>query len=518
MSAVEEVADAEVVPEPGQGLVRAVPSKLAVTPEIGAAELVERLAVIQSAMTTAMTEGVDYGTIPGTGSKPTLLKPGAEKLGVLFQLDVQIENEKVYNDDHLTVTSRATAFHAPTGTRVGYGEGICTTRERKYAYRKGERVCPDCAKPAVIKGKAEYGGGWLCFNKKGGCGTKWADDTDQAQAFASQDVGEIENPDLPDLWNCVTPETRILTRDLRWVPAGDIQTGDVLVGVAEEDPWYGRTYEDAVATVGARFTDDIYEVELVDGRVVRCNGEHRWLVKALGEGAGWVPTIAMYEATTTTRTGRPRNWRIYGIGTPWEHEASSLSRTPSRFEGNLSAVAEIRALGRGELVRLGTSSRTYIAEGLVCHNTVVKMAEKRARVDVILAVTGASALFTQDIEDQAVAAVEAQTTTAPPFGTATGDGLLKQTYAAIAYILGRSGPTDHSVVSAVARMTVSLEKTGFGDAVFYFPFASAVGICAVATELKEIREGAAAKPGSDSPDGETNEERAERVIAEGARA
>jgi hypothetical protein len=34
-------------------------------------------------------------------------------------------------------------------------------------------VCPVCGKDAVIKGKAEYGGGWLCFGKKGGCGAKW---------------------------------------------------------------------------------------------------------------------------------------------------------------------------------------------------------------------------------------------------------------------------------------------------------------------------------------------------------
>lgn len=36
-------------------------------------------------------------------------------------------------------------------------------------------VCPECKKTdAVIKGKAEYGGGYLCFKKKGGCGAKWA--------------------------------------------------------------------------------------------------------------------------------------------------------------------------------------------------------------------------------------------------------------------------------------------------------------------------------------------------------
>ena len=34
--------------------------------------------------------------------------------------------------------------------------------------------CPGCGETkAVIKGKAEYGGGYLCFKKKGGCGAKW---------------------------------------------------------------------------------------------------------------------------------------------------------------------------------------------------------------------------------------------------------------------------------------------------------------------------------------------------------
>lgn len=36
--------------------------------------------------------------------------------------------------------------------------------------------CPTCGANAIIKGKEEYGGGWLCFKKKGGCGDKFTDD------------------------------------------------------------------------------------------------------------------------------------------------------------------------------------------------------------------------------------------------------------------------------------------------------------------------------------------------------
>jgi len=93
-----------------------------------------------------------------------------------------------------------TIYHAPTGARLGAGEGICTTHERKYAYRQAQRKCPDCGAEAVIKGKKEYGGGWLCWAKKGGCNSKW---DDGATEIEGQFVGDVENPDLPDLWNTV---------------------------------------------------------------------------------------------------------------------------------------------------------------------------------------------------------------------------------------------------------------------------------------------------------------------------
>lgn len=198
MSAAETTVVDGDAEEIGVELVHA--TTLAVTPSVKASELVERLDVIRDAMLTAMKPDVDYGVIPGTGSKPTLLKPGAEKLGVLFQLDIQLDNVQTWDGTHLTVTSKAIAFHSPSGSRLGSGEGMCSTRERKYAYRKQERTCPECKVAAIIKGRAEYGGGWVCFKKKGGCGAKFAD---ADVAITGQVVGDVENPDLPDQWNTV---------------------------------------------------------------------------------------------------------------------------------------------------------------------------------------------------------------------------------------------------------------------------------------------------------------------------
>ncbi len=201
---MSEVIDGEAV-EVDESLGELVPVQhhgtgIQVAPEVTAVDLVRRLDVIREAMRTAMQPDVDYGVIPGTGGKPTLLKPGSEKLGVLFQLDIQIENEKVFDGQHLTVMSKAVAYHAPTGTRLGAGEGMCSTREAKYAWRNESRKCPKCGKEAIIKGKEEYGGGWVCFKKKDGCGAKYADDD---TAITGQVVGKVENPDLPDAWNTV---------------------------------------------------------------------------------------------------------------------------------------------------------------------------------------------------------------------------------------------------------------------------------------------------------------------------
>lgn len=48
-------------------------------------------------------------------------------------------------------------------------------------------ACPACNKTAsVIIGKPEYGGGYVCFAKKGGCGNKWQAPTDADKAAADE--------------------------------------------------------------------------------------------------------------------------------------------------------------------------------------------------------------------------------------------------------------------------------------------------------------------------------------------
>jgi len=222
--AVEIEAALPVVSQPHQS------TALVARDEINVGELVAQSEVIYQAMRQAMTDGIHYGRIPGV-DKPTLLKPGAEKLLVLFRLAPAYESEKIWHDDgHLTVMSKCILHHIPTGLKVAEGEGLCTTKESRYAWRKGGRICPECGQPAIIKGKAEYGGGWLCYGKKGGCGAKWDDSDPQAAEFEGANLDRVANPDLPDSYNTVlkmSDKRSLLAAILNGTAASDVFTQDM---------------------------------------------------------------------------------------------------------------------------------------------------------------------------------------------------------------------------------------------------------------------------------------------------
>jgi hypothetical protein len=149
-----------------------------------------------------MVEGTDFGVIPGTKNR-TLLKPGAEKLTDLFRCTAEFTiAEKVEDWDRPLIhyVFRCRIVSRETGGVVAEGFGSCNSHESKYRYRNGERVCPACGKPTIIAGKKEYGGGFLCFAKKGGCGAKF---NDRDQSITGQTVGKVENPDVADVANTI---------------------------------------------------------------------------------------------------------------------------------------------------------------------------------------------------------------------------------------------------------------------------------------------------------------------------
>jgi len=161
-------------------------------------QVLEKVKLIQDVMRQVMKEGEHYGLVPGTGKKASLYKAGAEKLAMTFRLTPRftITQTDLGNGhrDYNVVCSITNA----SGAFLAEGVGNCSTMETKYRYRKSEQTCPKCGKDTIIKGKQEYGGGWLCFTKKGGCGEKFEDGDPQIE---NQNMGRVEHDNPPDYWN-----------------------------------------------------------------------------------------------------------------------------------------------------------------------------------------------------------------------------------------------------------------------------------------------------------------------------
>ena len=101
--------------------------------------VLRQIAIIQEVMSAVMHKDEHFGTIPGT-SKPSLYKPGAEKLSLVFRLrpEYEIRRSDIGNG-HREYEVVCTLYHIPTGQSVGQGVGSATTMEGKYRYRGGEK-------------------------------------------------------------------------------------------------------------------------------------------------------------------------------------------------------------------------------------------------------------------------------------------------------------------------------------------------------------------------------------------
>jgi hypothetical protein len=91
---------------------------------------------IQELMKGVMVEDQHWGKVPGCGDKPTLLKAGAEKLSLAFNLDLQTETEVVdMGNMHREYRCTTTVYSKASGDRLGNGAGCATTLESKWRYR-----------------------------------------------------------------------------------------------------------------------------------------------------------------------------------------------------------------------------------------------------------------------------------------------------------------------------------------------------------------------------------------------
>ncbi len=98
------------------------------------ANTMAKIQQMQNVVQKTLKKGHDFGEVPGT-SKPTLLKPGGEKICMLFGLNPEYEflqTTEDYDKEFFSYNIRCTLFR--NRQPVAQGVGSCNSKEKKYRF------------------------------------------------------------------------------------------------------------------------------------------------------------------------------------------------------------------------------------------------------------------------------------------------------------------------------------------------------------------------------------------------
>jgi hypothetical protein len=159
------------------------------------------LALVHQVYKEVMKKDIHYGVIPGT-QKPTLYKPGAQTLCLVFRLYPDYDITEINLDmEHKEYRVRCTLREIGTDLFVSTGYGSATTKESRYRWRN---VAVDTGKPVPH----EY------WNLKKAGKLQQAQDilggkdftikkNDAAQWTIHSKGDRVENTDIADVYNTV---------------------------------------------------------------------------------------------------------------------------------------------------------------------------------------------------------------------------------------------------------------------------------------------------------------------------
>jgi intein/homing endonuclease len=124
---------------------------------------------------------------------------------------------------------------------------------------------------------------------------------------------------------CLTPDHKVLTADLRYVPLGDVCAGDKLVSfdeTVEESSGRSRRYKTGTVEAVKRDVEEVFLVTLRSGKQFKVTADHLWMTRAFGQQLVGGQSTYQWRTTDTLRKGTiiPRlldEWEPandYGLG------------------------------------------------------------------------------------------------------------------------------------------------------------------------------------------------------------
>lgn len=157
---------------------------------------------------------------------------------------------------------------------------------------------------------------------------------------------------------CVSGAVKVLTADLRWIPAAQVYVGQHLLGFDEESgPGLWRRWRTAKVLAATEVCLPCYDLEFSDGTTVRASADHRWLV-----GHGGAHGNSAWLETSKLRVAGKFSSKVLRLTDVWEEDTSrggGYLAAAYDGEGSLSQTQdEERGRGFGTSVRLQFAQRS----------------------------------------------------------------------------------------------------------------------------------------------------------------
>lgn len=201
---------------------------------------------------------------PGYSKNPTCDKALCKKLWELFdEADITI-GHNIKSFDHGKANSRFIYHGMLPHSPVRMIDTLLIARRHfKFNCNKLDSLC----RLLGIGTKVRHTGSDLWFDCMNGDQKAW---------------------NLMKKYNCLTPDHKVLTTDLRWVEIGSLEIGDTILGFDEnpnDSVGIGRKYQKSVVLGNRRAIDFVYEVELSNGDKIKCTREHQWLTSPISSSS-----------------------------------------------------------------------------------------------------------------------------------------------------------------------------------------------------------------------------------------
>jgi len=215
-------------------------------------ETLSKVKSLQATLKSILVEEHDYGKIPGCGDKPTLLKPGAEKilmaLGITSSYELIEHTENFEGKGFFAYTVKCTLFK--NGQKITEGLGHANSREKKWAVESVyEKDLPEGTDKSLLKKKQIQ-------TKNGGTFYKYEIDAD-ANSKANTILKMAKKRSQIDAVLTVASLSEIFTQDFDDLPAEEEPTSKPTVDKVKEDIKKSEGYY--CADCGAGITPKVYE-------------------------------------------------------------------------------------------------------------------------------------------------------------------------------------------------------------------------------------------------------------------